>query len=193
MHIYMRVKLAVQLERLEMLWQKLHDMGISGEDDGEDGGSGGPPSFPYISAISASRPSSSAVDSPADSSRHACLLLLHLMNAHLFELHKPCPCISSHSPRDPPLESAGHAEEGMTRLVAQRLRGGISTQLDLSASYALCGCRPTWQQVRKSPLGRPKPRRPALLSPLSSLAAPAESPWANTSAGSLRRLLLEKV
>ncbi len=97
MHIYMRVKLAVQLERLEMLWQKLHDMGISGEDDGEEGGSGGPPSFPYISAISASRPSSSAVDSPADSSRHACLLLLHLMNVHIFELHKPCPCISSHS------------------------------------------------------------------------------------------------
>jgi hypothetical protein len=53
-----------------MLWQKLHDMGISKDDDGEESGSGGPPSFPYLSAVSASRPFSPAVDSPTDSSRH---------------------------------------------------------------------------------------------------------------------------
>ncbi|KAK9903379.1 hypothetical protein WJX75_004370 [Coccomyxa subellipsoidea] len=110
-----------QLERLEMLWQKLHDMGISKDDDGEESGSGGPPSFPYLSAVSASRPFSPAVDSPTDSSRR------------------------------------------------------------------------TWKQVRKSLLGRPKSRRPAPLLPLSSAAGPVDSPWASASAGSLRRLLLDKV
>ncbi|BDA49876.1 probable nuclear pore complex protein NUP98B at C-terminar half [Coccomyxa sp. Obi] len=109
-----------QLERLELLWTKLHDMGISRDEDDEDS-SGLPPPFPYSGALSGSKPSNSYADTPTNSSRR------------------------------------------------------------------------TWQQVRKSPLGRAKPRRPIALSPLIGGATPNSSPWASDSASSLRRLLLEKV
>lgn len=60
----------VQLERLELLWTNLHDMGISREEDDEDS-SDLPPPFPYSGALSASKPTNSYADTPTKSSRHA--------------------------------------------------------------------------------------------------------------------------
>lgn len=60
----------LQLERLEIFWARLHDLGISRDEDDEDS-NGLPPPFPYSGAPSASKPSNSYADTPTNSSRHA--------------------------------------------------------------------------------------------------------------------------
>ena len=66
-----------QLERLEVIWAKLHDMGISRDEDDEDSNAL-PPPFPYNSTPSARNPSNGFADTPTYSSRHATWYLLCL-------------------------------------------------------------------------------------------------------------------
>ncbi len=157
----------VQLERLELLWTNLHDMGISREEDDEDS-SDLPPPFPYSGALSASKPTNSYADTPTKSSRHA-------------TWSSSCLTIQR-SVQDFTVRGCELEAEWRAALLC----------LDKHFRQS-CAFRQKWQQLRKSPLGRAKPHRPMALSPLIGGVTPNTSPWACDSASSLRRLLLEKV